>query len=157
MSGNYVLNLQEKLKKWPWGDRLLVAIIAARAPYFRTLKARLLHLEPHHCECLVPKRKAVQNHIGTVHVIAVCNGLELAMGVMAEASIPKHLRWIPKGMSVDYTAKAGSDIRCVAKVAPEDWQPGDMNVPVVAYDKDNTEVVTGTIRLWLSEKPAKTA
>jgi hypothetical protein len=96
----------------------------------------------------------VFNHIKTVHVIAICNGLEMAMGVMAEASIPKHLRWIPKGMSVDYTAKAGSDIRCVASVKAEDWQPGDMMVNVTAYDVNDVVVVSGTIKLWISEKPS---
>jgi hypothetical protein len=101
------------------------------------------------------KRKKVLNHIKTVHVIAICNGLEMAMGVMAEASIPKHLRWIPKGMSLDYTAKADSDIRCVAKVNPEDWRPGDMFVTVTAYDKSNIVVVQGKIKLWISEKPEK--
>lgn len=85
--------------------------------------------------------------------MAICNGLEMAMGVMAEASIPQHLRWIPKGMSVNYTAKAGSDIRCVAKVAPNDWQLGDMLVNITAYDDNNTVVVQGVITLWISEKP----
>lgn len=87
-------------------------------------------------------------------MIAICNGLEMAMGVMAEASIPAHLRWIPKGMTVDYTAKAGSNIRCEAKVKQEDWQPGDMLVNITAYDEDNIVVVQGTIKLWISEKPS---
>ena len=107
------------------------------------------------CQCFIKKRKKVENHIGTVHVIAICNGLEMAMGVMAEASIPSHLRWIPKGMSVDYTAKAGSDIRCVAEVTPEQWVEGDLLVPVTAYDDNNVIVVKGHIKLWISAKPAK--
>jgi len=74
------------------------------------------------------------------------------MGTMAEASIPSHLRWIPKGMSLDYTAKAGSDIRCTAKVLPEQWVPGDMMVEVTAYDNNDIVVVKGHIKLWISEK-----
>jgi hypothetical protein len=88
-------------------------------------------------------------------VIAICNGLEMAMGTMAEASIPAHLRWIPKGMSVDYTAKAGTDILCVAEVTPEQWQVGDMLVDVKAYDTNGVVVVQGHIKLWISEKPKK--
>ncbi|HAB05599.1 MAG TPA: thioesterase, partial [Alcanivorax sp.] len=70
------------------------------------------------------KRRAVENHIGTVHVIAICNAMEAAMGALAEASIPKHLRWIPKGMDVRYTAKATSDITAIAEVAPGAWENG---------------------------------
>jgi len=72
--------------------------------------------------------------------------------VMAEASIPKHLMWIPKGMSLDYTAKAGSDIRCVAQVEQDQWVSGDLLVPVTAYDNAGVVVVKGHIKLWISEK-----
>ena len=37
------------------------------------------------------------------------------MGALAEATIPADKRWIPKGMTVAYTAKATSDILCVAE------------------------------------------
>lgn len=77
------------------------------------------------------------------------------MGTMAEASIPAHLRWIPKGMSVDYTAKAGSDIRCIAEVTPEQWVEGDMLVNVTALDENDVVVVKGHIKLWISLKPSK--
>lgn len=77
------------------------------------------------------------------------------MGVMAEATVPKQSRWIPKGMNVEYTAKAGTDIRCVAKMNPADWQPGEQSVEVKAYDTDGVVVVDGTIRLWITEKKKK--
>ena len=77
------------------------------------------------------------------------------MGFLSEASIPKHLRWIPKGMQVNYTAKAGTDIRCEAVVDNEAWKPGDLVVKVRAYDTNNVVVVDGEINLWVSEKPAK--
>ena len=43
------------------------------------------------------------------------------MGALAEATIPPGKRWIPKGMEVAYTAKADSDIRCIAETDPEQW------------------------------------
>ncbi|MFD2095436.1 hotdog fold domain-containing protein [Corallincola platygyrae] len=137
------------------GDWLFGKVISRRAPYFGTISPRITNVRPGMCECLIKKRRGVENHIGTVHVIAIANGLEMAMGTMAEASIPKHLRWIPKGMTLDYTAKAGSDIRCVAEVDQSAWQPGDMPVTVTAYDVNDTVVVKGTINLWISEKPKK--
>ncbi len=79
----------------------------------------------------------------------------MAMGFMAEASIPKHLRWIPKGMQLSYPNKAGTDIVCTAKVANDAWQPGDLHVAVEATDTDGVVVIEGTISLWISEKPQK--
>ncbi|MCC4831279.1 hotdog fold domain-containing protein [Shewanella sp. 1_MG-2023] len=152
---NHVLALYNKVTKYPFGHKIFSIMVSRMAPYFATVKPLVTDLTVNRCSVLIKKRNAVHNHIKTVHVIAICNGLEMAMGVMAEASVPKHLRWIPKGMSVDYTAKAGSDIVCVAEVTPEQWQVGDLLVPVNAYDTDGNVVVKGTIKLWISEKPQK--
>jgi len=81
----------------------------------------------------------------------------MAMGAMAEASVPAHLRWLPKGMTLEYSAKAVNDIRCVAEVEPSAWQAGNLIVPVVAYDEQDTVLVKGTITLWITEKPTKMA
>jgi len=149
---NKVLNIFKNLIKYPFGNKLFSMIVARKAPYFSTIKPLITRLNPNYCECLIKKRKIVENHIQTVHVIAICNGLEMAMGVMAEASIPSHLRWIPKGMNLDYVAKAGSDIRCVASVDASQWKAGDVLVSVKAFDDNGIIVVKGNIRLWVTEK-----
>lgn len=155
MSDNYVLKTYSKFCKLPFGQHLFSWYAARRAPYFKTIHPLVTHLSENHCECLLKKRKSVTNHIGTVHVIAICNGLELAMGFMAEASIPKHLRWIPKGMQVNYTAKAETDITCRVKISADMWQLGDMEVPIEAVDINGKVVVDGTITLWISNKDKK--
>jgi acyl-coenzyme A thioesterase PaaI-like protein len=152
---NKILATYNKLEKYPFGKKIFSMMVGRIAPYFSTINPKISDLVPNKCTCMIKKQKKVFNHIKTVHVIAICNGLEMAMGVMAEASIPKNLRWIPKGMSLDYTAKAGSDIRCVAKVKQEDWKLGDMFVTVTAYDENDIVVVKGNIKLWISEKPKK--
>lgn len=149
---NPVLNYWNKLSGLPGGKVIFSKAVQFKAPYFRTVNAIVDELRPNHARLTIKKRRAVENHIGTVHVIAICNLLEMAMGVVAEASIPSHLRWIPKGMTVDYTAKAGSDITGIAEINPEDWKPGDLDVKVTALDDKGTVVVKGTIKLWISEK-----
>jgi hypothetical protein len=79
----------------------------------------------------------------------------MAMGAMTEASLPKHLRWLPKGMNVNYLAKSTTDITAEAKIDPTLWQAGDVSVTVRAFDTHGTTVVDGEIRLWVSEKPVK--
>ena len=125
------------------------------APYFKTVGPVIERLEPGYCQARLRDRAKVRNHIGTVHVIAICNGLEFAMGVVAEASIPAHLRWIPKGMQVDYVGKANSDITLIAQVAPSAWQAGDVDIDIQARRADGQPVVKGYIRLWVSEKPPR--
>lgn len=154
---NKTLALWQRFNRWPFGAWLFTQAVCRRAPYFATAKPRILQLRQNYCQALIRKRRRVQNHIGTVHVIAISNGLELAMGVMAEASIPAHLRWIPKGMTLRYTAKADSDIRVIAELSDDAWEHGpDVLVPVRALRADDTVVVEGEIQLWVTEKPPKT-
>jgi acyl-coenzyme A thioesterase PaaI-like protein len=147
--------LYRRLAAYPQGRRLFSLVFEQAAPYFRTSRPRFVELRPNYAELTVAKRRRVQNHIGTVHVIAICNGLEAAMGALAEATIPPGRRWIPKGMSVDYTAKATSDIRCIAETDPQDWASGRTEVPVRVRGvrEDGTAVVQGVIRLHISDRP----
>ena len=118
---------------------------------------RFVELRPDYCELVVPKRRRVHNHLKTVHAIALCNGLEAAMGALAEASIPASKRWIPKGMEVAYTAKATSDITCIAQTDPAAWTGDDPDVPVRVRGvrDDGTVVVEGVIRLWVTARPPR--
>ena len=139
------------------GERLFSLAFAQKAPYFASIHPRFTVVEPNHAELGIPKRRSVQNHIGTVHAIALCNGLEAAMGALAESTIPKNKRWIPKGMDISYTAKATTDITCVAETDPEQWtgDDPDLHVRVKGLRTDGVVVIEGVIKLWVTEKPAK--
>ena len=150
-----VLGLYRSLSRLPKGRTLFSIAFARKAPYFRSVRPRFQDVRPHHAELVVPDRRAVHNHIGTVHAIAVCNGLEAAMGALAEATIPAGKRWLPKGMEVEYLAKATSDITCAADTTQADWDAApDVPVRVTATRDDGTVVVRGTIHLWVTDRPA---
>ena len=150
-----ILDLYERVTRLPRGRLLFSRVFALKAPYFGTVRPRFVELRPNYAELVIRKRRRVQNHIGTVHVIAICNGLEAAMGALAEATVPAGKRWIPKGMEVSYTAKATSDITCIAETDPDAWTGDDPDLPVRVRGvrDDGTVVVEGVIRLWVTEKP----
>ena len=152
-----VLDLYNGLSRLPQGRRLFSVLFSRKAPYFATVRPRFTELRPNYAELVIRKRRGVHNHLKTVHVIAICNGLEAAMGALAEATVPHTKRWIPKGMEVSYTAKATSDITCIAETDPQQWTGDDPDVPVRVRGvrADGTLVVEGVIRLWVTEKPAR--
>lgn len=145
--------IYKTLSALPQGKRVFSTLFAQKAPYFGSIHLQVQDMAKNHAEVLIPKRRGVQNHIGTVHVIAVANGLEAAMGLLAEATTPKGYRWLPKGMSLDYVGLANSDIRCVAETTDADWAGApDVPVTVTATRADGEVVVRGTIRLWVTPK-----
>ncbi|MEM8593354.1 MAG: hotdog fold domain-containing protein [Pseudomonadota bacterium] len=147
--------LYRKLQRLPVGGNFVFSkLLGAIVPYFSTVRPRFQIMEPGRAVLTIKKRRAVHNHIKTVHVIAICNGLEAAMGMAVEASIPDHLRWLPKGMTVEYPAKANSNIRAEALLDVDDFKPNsNMDVNVTAYRDDGTVVVQGVITIWVTEKP----
>lgn len=153
LMANQVLGMWEKLRGIPGGTRVFSAAFTWKAPYFRSVRPRFVQVSPNYAALVLPKRRAVQNHIGTVHAIAVCNGLEAAMGALAKATVPDGKRWLPKGMEVEYLAKSTSDLTCSAETDPGAWTAGpDVPVRVKAIRDDGTVVVQGVIRLWVTDK-----
>jgi acyl-coenzyme A thioesterase PaaI-like protein len=152
-----VLELYERASRVPvLGRGAFSLAVALKSPYFLTIAPTVIELRPNHAEVKIRKWPGVHNHIGTVHAIAVANGLEMAMGVLAEATIPGHLRWIPKGMELEYLALSTSTLIATAETEAGDWdQPGEVAVRVRATRGDGTVVVAGIIRLHTSlKKPA---
>lgn len=149
-----ILDLYQRAERLPGVGRGLFSLaFGVKAPYFLTIAPTLVELRPNHAAVRVRKWWGVQNHLGTVHVIAVANGLEMAMGALAEATIPPSLRWIPKGMNLEYVALADSTVLATADTDPSDWAgPGEVAVRVQATRSDGTVVVRGTIRLHVTEK-----
>lgn len=152
-----ILNLWKKANLVPFGNKAFSLAFSQKAPYFATIRPTFTELRPNYAELVIPKRRAVHNHIGTLHAIALCNGLEAAMGALAEVTIPDDKRWIPKGMDITYTAKATSDVRCIAETDPEQWTGDnpDLHVRVKGLRDDDTVVIEGVIKLWVTPKPAK--
>jgi acyl-coenzyme A thioesterase PaaI-like protein len=147
------LDLYKKLTALPQGKRLFSIAFGQKAPYFASAHIQVREMRAHFGEVVVPKRRSVQNHIGTVHAIAACNGLEAAMGLLAEATCPPDMRWLPKGMEVQYLAKSTTSLTCTAETTEADWAGApDVPVTVKAVTKDGTVTVAGTIHLWVTPK-----
>nr|WP_300678232.1 hotdog fold domain-containing protein [Nocardioides sp.] len=140
-----------------FGKKAFSVLYSQVAPYFSSIGATVTVLEPNHAELVIRDRRKVHNHIGTVHAIALCNGLEMAMGALAEVTVPSTKRWIPKGMTVAYTAKAAGNVTCIAETDQVQWDEaeGDLPVRVRGELADGTVVIDGTINLWVTTKKSK--
>lgn len=127
----------------------------------------------------------VQNHIRTVHAIAICNLIEITMAIVTEASLPSHLRWLPVGMDVNYLKKATGKLEATSTIDPAAHfklaaYPGEVKIPIEVKNRSG-ELVTKAevssvarllslchfihgisfliyylqIRIWVSEKPER--
>lgn len=151
---NLALESWNRMSRLPLGRRAWSKLVAARAPYFRSISPQMLELRPGHAEAVLKKRWALTNHLGGVHAIAMCNLAEFAGGLMTEVSVPATHRWIPKGMAVEYLKKAGSDLRasCDAPLPDFGPEPFDWAVPVEVRDEAGQAVFRALITMWISPR-----
>lgn len=146
------LQLFEKFKKIPAGRKLFSLAVCQTAPYFSSIHPTIEELKPNYVRVFVKKRRLVENHLKTVHAIAMCNMAELAGGLMTDASIPKGARWIPAGMTVVYVKKATTDLIAVANGDSIDWKTeGNIVVPVSITDTQKNVVFTAEITMNIKQ------
>lgn len=153
-----VLALYRQITRWPAGHWLFSRAVCWQAPYFASIAPRIEALVPGRCEATIRHRRKVSNHLGTVHAIALCNLAELTAGLMTDVTIPASLRWIPKGMRVEYLRKAVGTMRAAATPdlpAVETDQGYELPVTVVVTDAQGDAVFRARIAMWVSPRPAR--
>jgi len=152
-----LLKMWERALRLPLGPRVFTRAFQLAAPYFGTLPMVFTHAEPGLVRANLRHVRKVHNHIGTVHAIALCNLAEAVMGLAAEISIPQSHRWIPKGMTVAYLAKAKGTMHAEAVlILPATLaDKQELAVPVSVKDPSGVEVFTAEIRIWVTAKPPK--
>ena len=137
----------------PFGKALFSRVPCWKAPYFASIRPRFEELRPGHARVAMRKRRAVTNHIGTVHAITMCNLAELAAGTLTEVTIPASMRWLPRGMRVEYLKKAESDVEAVATLPEVAEGPArEVPVEVLVRDRAGETVFRAVIAMWVSPR-----
>ncbi|WP_333618255.1 hotdog fold domain-containing protein [Dietzia sp.] len=151
------LALWNKLSAKPLGSRLFSAAVSFKAPYFGTVLPHVVEMRPGKAVVTAPKWWGIQNHIGTFHAIAACNLAEMAMGMLAEATVPTTHRWLPKGMTTEYLKITKGGLTATAEL-PElpDFdaitEGRDVLVPITFSDAEGKESVRAEITIWVTPK-----
>jgi len=142
------LKLYQSLTHLPLGRVIFSKMVCFLTPYFSSIKPSIKELKMNRCVVFMKKRRAVTNHLKTVHAIAMCNMAELAGGLMTEVSLPQGKRWIPSGMTVKYLKKAKSNLIAIADGNELDWdREGEVIVPVGITDDNNELVFSAEIKM----------
>ena len=135
------------------GRWLFGRIVSLRAPYFATIAPRFLELRPGLCRVSMRKRRRVENHLGTVHALAMGNLVELAAGMVTEVTIPAAMRWIPRGMTIEYMKKALTGVTATARLDKPDWGGAEnTGVLVSVHDAGGVEVVRAVVTMYVSPR-----
>jgi uncharacterized protein (TIGR00369 family) len=131
------------------GKTLFSIVIGRTAPYTATIGARVEELRPGYARWTMRDRKAVRNHLNSIHAVALVNLAEVTSGTAMLMALPAGTRGIVTGLSITYIKKARglltAECRCEL---PE--VTGEMTVDVRAEIKDHAgDVVSRATVTWL--------
>ena len=146
------------MRRWPAGRWLFARLVCLKAPYFAGIAPRILKLTPGRGVATIRHRRAVTNHLGTVHAIALCNLAEFIGGLTCDVSIPTSMRWIPKGMTVEYLKKATGTMTATATPAIEPVTATAgyaLPMDVVVHNTAGDAVFRARIDMWVSPKSVR--
>ncbi len=155
---NQTQKLLRTLSSKPGGLWLFSKLVCFKAPYFASIKPVFTELEAGSASARIRKRRRVTNHLGTVHAIAMANLCEFVAGTLMEVSISRQMRWIPKGMTIEYLAKAETGISAHCELENYDWQEKqDVVVEVIVTDDQGKVVSKASVPMYVSPKPPRKA
>ena len=134
-AGEQVLSLWRRCEKLPFGRALFSRMLGRSVPYSASIGASVISLEPGHVRVSLKDRRAVRNHLGSVHAVALTNLGELASGLAMTSALPAGVRGIVLRLETEFLKKARGTLLAESRVeVPE--VTGDMDFLVTAEIRD---------------------
>lgn len=146
------LEIYNKVTRLPFGHYFFNKGVGFVAPFFGKIRPNIIELKSSHCVIKMKDRWGIRNHIGTINAGAMCTLAELTGGMAIDATIPTHLRWIPKKMTVEYLRKGKGTLEAVCRFDAALIQEGDITLPVIIKNTANKDVLSAEITFHISKK-----
>jgi uncharacterized protein (TIGR00369 family) len=140
----------ERAARLPGGARLFSLLAGWAAPYTGTLGARVEALRPGFARVRLPDRRAVRNHLGSVHAMALANLAEMTGNLALLAGLPEANNMIVTGFAIEYVKKARGSIVATCELGAVDGtRAGDVEWQVELRDGGGAVVATARGRCKL--------
>ncbi|MBI2409119.1 MAG: DUF4442 domain-containing protein [Gemmatimonadetes bacterium] len=153
--GAAILAQWRRLSAIPGGGWLFSKVLGWQVPYSGSVSPRVLVLEPGHARVRITERRALRQHLGSVHAIALMNVAELASGLAMLGALPRGMRGIVTKISIEYFKKARGTLTAESRcVVAADLPEGEYDFTSEVVDAAGDVVARATVTWKLGPVPA---
>ncbi len=158
---NRIMKIVNATARLPEGIRatLLSAAFGKVVPMVGTAGVRYDVVSPEQVVCTIKNRRNMQNHIGSLHAVAMALLAETATGFVVGVNLPDDKMPLIKSLKMDYKKLAKGDMKAVATLTDAQRQQiinepkGEVLVSVVITDASgNSPVEAEMLWAWVSKK-----
>jgi acyl-coenzyme A thioesterase PaaI-like protein len=146
-----------RLAPLPGGKRVFSWLLAWLVPYTGTVRPYVLELVPGHAKVRMADRRAVRNHLRSIHAVALANLAEVTSGLALTSGLPASARGIPISLSITYLKKARGTLIAQADVRiPNASKDAEHDFESVISDAAGEVVARATVRWRIGPRPPAT-
>lgn len=144
-----------RLSPLPGGRWLFGRVMRFMNPYSGAVGATVDTLEPGYAKLVLKQRRGVENHLNSVHAIALANVAEMASGLAMLAGLPDTVRGIVTKISIEYLKKARGVLTAEARVTvPNVTSDMEYLVNSIVKNEAGEEVARAVVTWKLGPTPA---
>lgn len=142
-----VRSMWDRFSGRPGGRWIFSRLLGRLVPYTGSIKPRVLELTATGARIEMRDRRAVRNHLDSVHAIALANLAELSTGLPLAYAVQPRGRAILLSLTVEFLKKArGTLVGSSSFVAPAADQDAEIEIPVEVRDASGTVVARARAR-----------
>ncbi len=153
-SGARLAALWARLARLPGGKRVFSWLLGWMVPYTGTIRPRVVELRPGYAKIEMRDRRAVRNHLSSVHAIALANLAEVTSGLAVTTGLPPTARGIPTALSITFLKKARGVLTAEAHCdLPDASREADHEFESVISDASGQVVARAMVRWHIGPVP----
>ncbi|MGH7655969.1 MAG: hotdog fold domain-containing protein [Gemmatimonadaceae bacterium] len=156
--GARLLSAWRRLSPLPGGRWLFTQLVKRMIPYTGSVSPRVEILEPGHARISITQRRRIENHLNSIHAIALMNVAEFASGAAMTTALPLGYRGIVTKMTIEYFKKARGTVTAESRpVLPDLTVDGEHDFTSEITDQKGDLVARATVRWKLGPIPQAAA